>query len=212
MPAPSFGVWFFTQVRGDAIGRAVFAASKAWILVLPLLWVLFVDGRRPRIPKFQRRGLGLAVASGVSIFAAILGSYALVGRHWLDADGFRQQADAAGFSSPALYAVGALYWCTVNALLEEYVWRWFTFERCAVLLPRPLSVLAAGLCFTFHHILVLAYYCDWKVTLLGSAGVWMGGVIWSWLYLRTRNIWAAWLSHVFADVAIFLIGYRLLFG
>ncbi|MHC4103176.1 MAG: CPBP family glutamic-type intramembrane protease [Planctomycetota bacterium] len=39
----------------------------------------------------------------------------------------------------------------------------------------------------------------------------IGGTTWSWLYLRYRNIWAAYVSHVFADVIIFAIGWKLLF-
>ena len=42
-------------------------------------------------------------------------------------------------------------------------------------------------------------------------GIFIGGTTWSWLYLTYRNIWAAYVSHVFADVIIFAIGYGLVF-
>ena len=47
--------------------------------------------------------------------------------------------------------------------------------------------------------------------MLGSLGVFLGGVIWSWIYLVYRNLWAAYVSHVAADIVIFGIGYTLLF-
>ncbi len=40
----------------------------------------------------------------------------------------------------------------------------------------------------------------------------VGGVIFGWLYLRHRSIYAPWLAHGFADAVIFLIGYDLLAG
>ncbi|MHC4769736.1 MAG: CPBP family intramembrane glutamic endopeptidase, partial [Planctomycetota bacterium] len=106
---------------------------------------------------------------------------------------------------------GAVYWCTINSMLEEYVWRWFVSTRCEVLMPRRLAVMAAGLLFTLHHIIALDVYFDWRIVVLGSMGVFIGGTTWSWLYLRYRNIWAAYVSHVFADVIIFAIGWKLLF-
>jgi membrane protease YdiL (CAAX protease family) len=48
--------------------------------------------------------------------------------------------------------------------------------------------------------------------LLGSLGVFIGGAVWSWLYLRYRSVWPCYLSHALADAAIFIIGYRLIFG
>ncbi len=47
--------------------------------------------------------------------------------------------------------------------------------------------------------------------ILGSTGCFLGGVIWSGLYLRYRSIWPGYLSHVLADVAIYIIGWHLIF-
>ena len=101
---------------------------------------------------------------------------------------------------------------TINSILEEYLWRWFVVTRCEVLMPRLAAVVLSGLLFTLHHIIALDVYFDWRVVVLGSLGVFIGGATWSWLYIRYRNIWAAYVSHVFADVIIFAIGWKLLFG
>ncbi len=78
-------------------------------------------------------------------------------------------------------------------------------------MPRWWAVVASGLFFTLHHIIALWVYFDWRIIVLGSLGVCIGGMTWSWLYIRYRNIWAAYVSHVFADVIVFAIGYQLLF-
>jgi hypothetical protein len=41
----------------------------------------------------------------------------------------RRRAAGVGLDSRAIYLAGAVYWCTVNSILEEYVWRWFVFGR-----------------------------------------------------------------------------------
>jgi len=96
-------------------------------------------------------------------------------------------------------------------MLEEYFWRWFVFTRCEALMHRYAAVVLSAALFTAHHIVALNVYFDWRVTALGSLGVFIGGATWSWLYLRTRNIYTAYISHVFADIIIFWIGYQLIF-
>ena len=211
VPVPSFGVWFATAVAPGDLGSGVFAFSKVWLLAFPLLWHMRLDGQRPNFPRPQRAGMTAAVVTGLGIFGVILAAYAWVGRDWIDIEQFREKAIAMGFESRSVYLLLALYWCTVNSLVEEYVWRWFVFSRCERLLPRVPAVVLSGLLFTLHHIVALAFYFDWRVTVLGSLGVWIGGAIWSWIYLTSRNIWAPYVSHVFADVAIFGIGYTVLY-
>jgi CAAX protease family protein len=212
VPVPSLGTWMGMVAMPGPVGSAVFMLSKAWILVLPLVWLLWVDKERPHIPRPTRRGMLAACVSGSIIFNIIAAAYFVIGRNWIDPGFVRDKAFEVGLKTPAIYILGAIYWCTVNSSLEEYTWRWFVFTRCETLMPRWPAVIASGLFFTLHHIVALNVYFDWRVTVLATLGVFVGGATWSWLYLRYRNIWAAYVSHVFADVVIFVIGYHLIFG
>jgi len=106
---------------------------------------------------------------------------------------------------------GALYWITLNSLMEEYVWRWFVFAKFEVLLGGRIAVVATGLAFTAHHVIALAAQFNWIITILGSLGVFVGGVSWSWLYLRYRSVWPCYVSHAIVDIPVFVIGYWLIF-
>lgn len=212
VPAPTLGILAALYVwPGSAVGQGVYVALKAWLLLLPLLWLVLVERQRPRIPRPSSRGMAAGIGTGVVIFIAIVATYLLL-KHWIDADVMATQIAAIGLGDPRLFLLLALYWCTVNSILEEYVWRWFVFTRCEALMPRAVAVIAAGLFFTLHHAIALDFYFDWRVTLLGSAGVFIGGATWSWIYLRWRNVYAAYVSHVFADVAVFGVGWYLVFG
>jgi hypothetical protein len=212
VPAPTLGLIVAFYLWPDtALGQLTFAALKIWLLALPLAWVVLVDKHRPRLPSFSTRGMAEGIATGVVMFAAIVAVYWLFG-HWIDAASMAGQIDAIGLGTPLVFLLAALYWCTVNSILEEYVWRWFVFTHCEALMPRVAAAVASGLLFTIHHIVALAYYFDWRVTLLGATGVFLGGTTWSWLYLRWRNIYAAYVSHVCADLAVFSVGWHIVFA
>jgi len=71
-------------------------------------------------------------------------------------------------------------------------------------------LVSAGV-FVAHHTIALSAYVPWWMNGVCSLGVFLGGAMWSWLYLRYRSIWPGWVSHAFADVAIFVIGWVVLF-
>jgi membrane protease YdiL (CAAX protease family) len=202
---------------GSAWAQALFFAAKLWILALPAVWHVWIDRQPPTFPRPRRAGMLAAGGTGALIVIVIAAAWFAVGKQWIDPTLMRDKAAQVGLTSPLIYLLGALYWCTLNSFLEEYVWRWFVFTRCETItrgwpMGRWLAVSASALFFTLHHIVALQVYFDWRTTLVAAAGVFIGGAVWSWLYLRYRNLWAAYVSHVFADVVIFVIGYGILFG
>jgi membrane protease YdiL (CAAX protease family) len=144
--------------------------------------------------------------------AAVITATALAaGVRTLDPSALRAAAAAMGIGSPAAYLAGAAAWTLANSLVEEYVWRWFVLAQCERLVGPPAAVVLSAALFTAHHVLALGRYLTPGLTLLASAGVFAGGVVWAGLYLRYRSIWPGWLSHVLADVAVFTLGWSLLF-
>lgn len=211
VPAPSLGVWLaLFGSPGSTFSQTFFGFCKVWLVALPLAWHLLIDKQRLSIPRPTGKGMGIGIATGIAIFLAIGAGYLLLG-HWIDPAHVSANAKEAGLSSAWKYILLAVYWCTINSLLEEYVWRWFVFTRCESLMPRWPAVVASGLFFTLHHVIALSAYFDWRITTLASLGVFIGGATWSWIYLKYRSIYAAYVSHVFADVVIFWIGYKLIF-
>ena len=53
---------------------------------------------------------------------------------------------------------------------------------------------------------------DWPLVVLGSLGVFIGGVTWSWMYRKYRSVWVPYVSHAMVDIAIFAVGADVLFG
>lgn len=212
VPAPTIGVLAAIVWAPGPRGQAVYSISKAWILLLPLLWLWFVERRPIEVTSPARaKGFGMAFGLGVLIAAIIIGGYLVIGTQWIDTAAVHAIAEQNGLTKAWKYLALAGYLCIINSLLEEYVWRWFVFHHCAVLVPRWPAVLLSALFFTIHHVFALGFQFDWRITLLGSVGVFIGGVVWSWLYLRFGTVWPGWVSHLIVDLAVFAVGWMILF-
>ncbi len=214
-PVPALSVLFamiVPGVRGETVGKAIYFAAKVWIIVFPVLWLLIIDRGRLSLSPMRKGGWQLGILLGIGIFAAIMVTYWIFGRDWIDPKTVQAEAQSNGIAKPLTYILFVCGLSLTNSLIEEYVWRWFVFKKCEVLIGSVGAVfLGAGL-FTLHHIVALRAQMGWDATLLGSAGCFIGGAIWSWLYLRYRSIWPGYISHIFADAAIYIIGWWLIFG
>ncbi len=215
VPAPSFGVALSMMIdgtRGTLVGQAAYALSKVWILALPIVWTLWVDRQKLSLSPARKGGFGVATGLGLLIAASIVGGFMLFGQQIIDPVVLREAVQGNGIGTPLRYLGLVVYLTFVNSLLEEYVWRWFVFRKCETLVVGGAAVLCSALFFTIHHVFALKAQMGWTPTLLGSAGVFIGGAVWSWCYLKFRSVWPGFVSHLIVDAAVFGVGWYLIFG
>ncbi|NLH15760.1 MAG: CPBP family intramembrane metalloprotease [Phycisphaerae bacterium] len=212
LPAPSLAVWAGMIVWPDTVfGKAVFALCKVWILALPAIWFFGVERQRLLMRRPGIVGIVVGALLGLVISAMIFLGYWCLARNWIDPAVVKNLVAKVGLGRPVVYLVGAAYWVIVNALLEEYVWRWFVFRQFRTLMPAFAAVAASATGFTLHHIVAMQTYFPPHVVTIAALGIFIGGVIWSWCYWRFGTIWPGYLSHAIVDVAVFSIGYCILF-
>lgn len=210
--AASLGIAARLYLQGQG-GQVIFVATRVWILLLPIAWYLRIDRQRLSLPRPTQRELGAGILLGVGMFGVIYGAYVGLGQRWLEPATVQAAAAQVGLLNPAIYLASAVYFTFGNALVEEYIWRWFVYQKCEVLVPGGWAVALAALFFTLHHIIALAGFTgSWGVVILGSVGVFVAGVVWSWCYLTYRSLWACYISHLLADLAIAIVGWQLLFA
>ena len=215
-PVPTISVLLMLFASAGWPGKAGALVCKLYLVLLPLVWTIKVDRQRPRVAKPPLRGMIAGAISGVVIFAVMLGAYQLL-RDGIDLEPLRAKARETGFAGLWMYLGIFVYIITVNSLLEEYVWRWFVVRQLETALGdarwrAPAAVLGSAALFTVHHVFALAAWVDWRFNALACCGVFLGAAIWSGLFVRYRSIWPAYVSHVLADLAVFIIGYDLIFG
>ena len=215
VPAPSLGVALSMMIdgtRGTLMGQAAYALSKVWILALPIIWTLWVDRQKLSLSPARKGGFGVATGLGLLIGVVIVGGFMLFGQTIIDPVVLQDAVRNNGIGTPLRYLGLAVYLTLVNSLLEGFVWRWFVFRKCGTLVGGGMAVICSALFFTTHHVFALKAQMGWTPTLLGSAGVFIGGAVWSWCYLRFRSVWPGYVSHLIVDAAVFGVGWYLIFG
>lgn len=224
VPAPTIGVTCAMFLfPGTPLGMSVQAFAKVWLLAFPILWVLFIDRNRLAIPRFHWRGMIAGLVTGLATLGVIVGAWELFANKMVDVSLFQEKMVEIGLDSLSKFLLFAAALTFINALLEEYVWRWFVYSKWrdtlgnlftgpakAVIIPGAIAL--AGVFFVLHHAVAMSLYFDWQVVTLASVGIFIGHTVWCIMYLKYKNIYAAYLSHIFADIGVFVVGYQIAFG
>jgi uncharacterized protein len=212
VPAPSIGALFGMVIFPNSLaGALIFGASKLWLFALPFVWLRFVDHAPFSLSPPRHGGFIAGILSGLLLSGFILTMYWATGDTLINKRFLTDKLMAIGLGSPGRYVGGALYWILVNSVLEEYVWRWFCVTQCEQLLSKRLAVACSALFFTLHHIVAMAVYFGPAAISLCALGVFLGGAIWSMMYIKYRSVWPGYISHAIVDLCIFGIGASIVF-
>ncbi len=213
IPAPSIGVLSGMVLWPDTVlGKGLFMFSKLWLFTLPIVWYLLVDKAKFSWSKPRKDGFGFGLLSGCIISGIVLTAYFLLGKLFLNNGVIADKMQAIGLDTPLIYLGGAAYWICVNSVLEEYVWRWFVVKQCEDLFKPMVAVVASALFFTLHHTIALSTLMPPIATVVCSLGIFIGGAVWSWMYVQYESIWPGYLSHAIVDLCVFGIGAWMIFG
>ncbi len=212
VPAPSIGALCGMVLFPDSLpGVLLFSLSKVWLFGFPLVWTLRVDRAPLRFSPMRRGGLPMGILSGLALSGVILAAYFLMGDGFIDREMMSGKLETIGLGSPAVFWIGAAYWILVNSVLEEYVWRWFCVKQCVTLMQPVWAVMGSALFFTLHHIVAMRVYLGTPAVVACAFGVFLGGAIWSAMYIQYRSIWPGYVSHALVDLCIFAIAASILF-
>ena len=211
--APTVSVFISFGTDGGLISQIAYFISKIWLLVIPLVWYLKVDGGKLSISKPKHGGYTMAIGLGLSMSALIFGSWFVLGE-LIDGNLLRDAVEPVGLLDVRLYIGGVIYWTVLNSLLEEYVFRWFLVVKSETLVGTGTpAILLSAFIFVIHHTFALLFFgFPWWANLLASVSLFVGGAIFSWLYMRYRSVWMPYIAHAICDIAVFGIGAIIIFG
>ena len=199
-------------IDNELFSQIFFVSCKIWIFLVPTVWYLKVEKKSISKNLPTKEGIIFGLVTGIIMSLIILVTWFLFDET-LDIDGMVEILQSNGLDSFNLYILGMFYWIFINSLLEEYVFRWFiTIKSSELFGSDSIGVIFSASMFTLHHAIALHLFgFIWWQTLIACFGLLSAAAIWSWLYIRFRSIWICWLSHAICDVAVFAIGYTILF-
>ncbi len=217
MVLPSAGaLLYFVFLPGRQYATIAYGLTKLFTVVWPWYATLVVIKHRGVIKPRQRlRSLPLGLLTGASIGGAVLIAYAFtpVGAYAQEfTEVVRGRLTVMGVGAPHTYIVYCMFLAVIHSLIEEVYWRWFVFSQLTRCFPAWVCYVAASLAFSGHHYVALGCYFSAKGAFIFGTFVGVGGAIWCWLLRRQGTVLGAWLSHAIVDMAIFAVGYDLLFG
>lgn len=211
---PTISILFTLNYNDDELtSQLFFIACKLWLLMAPTYWFLRVEGNDISRSPPDKEGIILGAVTGIIMSAIIILMWLLFG-DTIDTESMLSEMESTGLTDIRIYVAGMFYWIFLNSLLEEYVFRWFVTTKAIDLLgSEAYAILLSAFLFTLHHAIALHYFgFVWWQTVMASFGLLSAAAIWSWLYVRYKSIWVCWLSHAICDVAVFGIGYIIIFG
>ncbi len=211
--APTVSVVTGFALKAGMIAAVVFVLTKLWMFGLPAYWYMKVEGGERSYSLPKNGGWMVSTLLGIGMAIVITIAYFILGDMVLRDEDLYEILDPFGLTVPWKLALGILFWIFINSVLEEYVFRWFITSKLEQLVDGtwPPILLSAGI-FTLHHTIALAFFIDPLGNALASLGVFVGGVIFSWIYVQYRSVWIAWVAHAIADVAIFAIAWHMIVG
>lgn len=211
---PTISVLFTLGYNDDDLASQIFFfACKLWLLFAPAYWYLRIEKNPPSWSFPSRDGLVLGGISGILMSIIIIVMWILLGDS-LDKDSLISELESTGLTEFRLYLAGMIYWIFLNSLLEEYVFRWFVTTKSIELLgSETRGIILSAILFGLHHAVALHYFgFVWWQIIVASFGLLSAAAIWSWLYVQYRSVWVCWFSHAICDVAVFGLGYLIIFG
>ena len=213
VPVTSIGAIILLLIVPGIIGQTVLVMCQIWLLILPVIWLLKVENKPLQISQPNQFDWITGVIIGLLMFSIILTIYWLLLRYWIDVEIIQDRLDKIlGQINRQHFVIVGAYFIFINALIEEYFWRWFIYSRCEELVKSKLAVWLTALFFTLHHTIGLAVFTNWQITLIGSLAVFIAGIVWSEYYRRYRSLWSNYFSHVIADLALHIVAWQVFFG
>ena len=211
--APTVSVVTGFALKAGMIAAVVFVLTKMWMFGLPAYWYTKVEGSERSYSMPEHGGWMVSTLLGIGMAVVIAIAYFILGDMVLRSEDLYEILDPFGLTVPWKLALGILFWIFINSVLEEYVFRWFITSKLEQLVGgKWLPILLSAGIFTLHHTIALAFFIDPLGNALASLGVFVGGVIFSWIYVEYRSVWVAWVAHAIADVAIFAIAWHMIVG
>ena len=211
---PTISILFTLNYDDDElVSQIFFILCKVWLLIAPAYWHLRVDKKSPSWSLPPRDGIVMGGISGIIMSSIIIVMWLVFG-DTLDTDSMVSELESTGLTEFRVFLAGMIYWIFLNSLLEEYVFRWFvTIKAIDLVGSEARAIVLSAILFTLHHAIALHYFgFFWWQTATACFGLISAAAIWSWLYVRYSSVWVCWFSHAICDVAVFGLGYLVIFG
>lgn len=185
------------------------AVKVVLFLLIPLLLGKYLDLSPFSCLRPDKKAFLLGFGLGIGTVAVILGGFRILSP-WLDLSAIPAALEENAGVTKDNFLYVSLYIALCNSLLEEFFFRGFTFLSLKKLTSSPFAFCFSAAAFAVYHAAIMKGWFSPFLFLLTLAALFGSGLFFNMLNFRRERIWASWLMHMGANLAINAIGMKLL--
>ena len=213
-------VFYFVFMNGQETSsqNTMFSVLKGIQFSFPAIFTFLICRESIELPIWKKPAIKVGLIFGSVILVAALLMYFFIIKGSAPYFHLKSKVfgkvQGFGLNSIWAYAAFATFYSLIHSAMEEYYWRWFVYKRLTRTISDSLAIIISSLGFMAHHVVIMVVFFGLTSPLAYSfsLGVAVGGGVWAWLYGRSGNFVAVWGSHAIVDMALFIIGYDLIFN
>ncbi len=181
-------------------------------LVVPIIYSRYskVNIIKRSIDNYRNTNIETNLFLGVLVIAVIMLTYYLVAS-FIDISKIKDDVQSKYLISKSTYIFMALYLSFVNSFLEELFFRGYLFLNIKQLGYCYWGYIISSFLFAIYHVSNINGWFGGFTFALALFGLFVGGVIFSFLDDKRNTFLNSYIIHICADLAIVIIGYTILY-
>ncbi|MEG2289258.1 MAG: CPBP family intramembrane glutamic endopeptidase [Clostridium sp.] len=177
--------------------------------VIPYIIYYKIENTSPmKIIKRSRdkKSIRLGLLLGTMVIIVIWTAYFIV-KSYIDLDLIAKELMGSNLITPKNFPFVALYITFGNSFLEEFFFRGFIFLQIHSKGYKKLAyIFSSGLFAVYHVAIFKTWFNPWLIA-LALFGLFIGGLIFDYINLKSKSILNSWIVHICADISIMVIGF-----
>ena len=202
----------------ERLGEIILSKALGFVLVLLFIWAI---GRKPDSIGFHGRrvGEGLLIGVVITILPFIIAytvEWVVLGQMGQEPRLLFSAIDPkAGVTGGLLFALWLVAGNFINSFMEEGLFRGAMLNLNRMRLSFGKAIWLQALLFgVWHLVWVVKWYQSGIVSTPGQIGMAVVanflpqiclGLVWGYAYLKTDNLWTAWLAHTLTNTTLNLL-------
>lgn len=158
----------------------------------------------------DKKQIFISAALGIGVYFGILIVYFII-KGFIDLDNITKQLNNNLNVNKDNFIFVSLYISFINSMLEELFFRGFGFLTLGKNSSIKYSFCISALAFSIYHVSILANWFNTVIYIFFILGLFITGLFFNWLNLKSNNLYNSWIVHMSANLSINTIGF-MMFG
>lgn len=201
-------LYIIEQILG--VNYLIKTISKILLFILvPLFYLKFI--KRNKITKalnLRKVNIKLGLLLGTISFVSVIIAY-FIFKGRIDNNSIIYELQSKSKINKNNFILVGTYITLANSFLEEFFFRGFIFLNLFEEGYKKTAYIFSALLFSLYHITIFKTWFNIYIMLIAILGLFSIGIIFNYIDTLSKNFLNSWIVHIFADIAIILIGISL---